>query len=117
MAYTIYTNSASMSSNTIIGTSGTYSIAAATGPLTYSNSWSNGSINPAAVVIQGDAEFHGKVKIDGKDLAETLKTVQDRLSILVPDPALLDKYQALQQAYEHYKMLEALCIDEANKNK
>jgi len=116
MARTIYTNSASSSSNTIIGTAGTYSITGATGPLVYNNSWNTGSISPGAIVVQGDAEFHGKIKINGKDLAETLKAVQDRLNILVPDPALLEKYQALQQAYEHYKTLEALCVDEASKS-
>lgn len=65
-----------------------------------------------AIKVQGDAEFEGRVKINGQDLVETLNTIQRRLSILVPDPKLLDKYEALKQAYEHYKTLEALCIDE-----
>lgn len=70
------------------------------------------SANQNAIKVQGDAEFEGRVRINGQDLVETLQTIQRRLSILVPDPKLLDKYEALQQAYEHYKTLEALCIDE-----
>jgi len=37
--------------------------------------------------------------------------IQDRLAILAPKPELLEKYEALKQAYDHYKMLEALCMD------
>jgi hypothetical protein len=50
-----------------------------------------------------------KIELNGKDLGEILDQIQNRLNILVPDPKKLEKYQALQQAYEHYKTLEALC--------
>lgn len=78
--------------------------------------WASSSMqyNNNAVVVKGDAEFHGKVKINGDDLAATLSTIQKRLNILVPDPKLLHKYQALQQAYDHYKTLEALCFDDTD---
>ena len=39
--------------------------------------------------------------------------IQDRLAILTPKPELLEKYEALKQAYDHYRMLEALCMDSA----
>ena len=67
--------------------------------------------------MRGDAEFGGKVMINGQDLAQSLEKIQQRLSILVPDPKLLEKYDALRQAYEHYKTLEALCLDETNTPK
>ena len=83
---------------------------------TSNGTWAS-TTNPGALQVQGDAEFKGKVKINGQDLAETLKTIQDRLAILVPDPKLLDKYEALKQAYEHYKTLEALCVEQNNPDK
>ena len=55
--------------------------------------------------------------MQGVDIGEVLSKIQDRLAILVPDPARLEKYQALKQAYEEYKILEALCVDETNSVK
>ena len=43
---------------------------------------------------------------------DILDKIQDRLAILVPDPALLEKYEALKQAYDQYKLLEALCVEQ-----
>jgi hypothetical protein len=90
---------------TNIGTSGSWT---ATSPVL--------TTNQGALQVSGDAEFSGRVMINGQDLAKTLESIQNRLAILVPDPKLLDKYEALKQAYEHYKLLEALCID-ANDSK
>ena len=52
------------------------------------------------------------IKIDGKSLKEFMTKMEQRLSILVPDPAKLEKFQALKRAYEHYKTMESLCFDE-----
>lgn len=46
---------------------------------------------------------------------EKLDQICDRLSILEPNPALMEKYDALREAYEHYKTLEAL-LKEQPKN-
>jgi hypothetical protein len=35
--------------------------------------------------------------------------MEQRMAILVPDPAKLEHFEALQKAYAHYKTLEALC--------
>lgn len=80
------------------------------------NMWSIGG--PAAndthgtLRVSGDADFAGDVRIGGVSVLETIRAIQDRLSILVPDPDKLEKYEALKQAYEHYKTLEALCMEE-----
>lgn len=89
--------------NVVIGTNS---------PYTYSVASPSIVNNQGCFQVKGDAEFGGRVTINGQDIADTLQAIQRRLSILVPDPKLLDKYEALQQAYEHYKTLEALCIDE-----
>ena len=52
------------------------------------------------------------IKIDGKSLKDFISKMEDRLAILVPDPAKLEKFEALKKAYEHYKTMESLCFDE-----
>jgi hypothetical protein len=49
------------------------------------------------------------IKIGGRSLVKFMETLEDRLAILQPDPEKLEKFEALKQAYEHYKLLEALC--------
>ena len=45
-------------------------------------------------------------------MRKRLEAIEARLNILVPDPAKLEKYEALQKAYEHYKTMERLCVEE-----
>lgn len=62
--------------------------------------------------VSGDADFEGDITIKGRSLTDMLDAINDRLAILHPDPAKLEKYRALKEAYEHYKMLERLIGDE-----
>jgi hypothetical protein len=98
----------------------TYSTTGVTGPAYTINTGAgmNGAWGSASTVIStthpslqvsGDAEFEGNVKIKGKDLAKSLEAIEKRLAILVPDPKKLEKFEALKKAYDHYKLLEALC--------
>ena len=73
--------------------------------------------NGASIQVKGDAEFEGKVKINGQDLAEFMDILSKRLAILVPDPAKLEKFKALKKAYDNYKLMEKLCIDENEGSK
>jgi hypothetical protein len=84
----------------------------ATAPYIYTTSGSNGSGLHPSLKVSGPAEFDGDIKVQGISIVETLNKINERLAILVPDPKLLEKYEALKLAYEHYKTLEALCIDE-----
>lgn len=45
-----------------------------------------------------------------------LDKIEKRLSILVPDPEKIEKFEALKKAYEHYKTLESLCELEETKD-
>lgn len=58
--------------------------------------------------VKGNASFGGDVKIQGKSISKLLETIEDRLAILQPDPAKLEKYEALRKAYDHYKLMEKL---------
>lgn len=99
----------------ITGTGG-YTVATGSSNSTWASVVNAGTTTPS-IQVKGDAEFEGNVTINGQNLAETLQRIQERLAILVPDPKLLDKYEALQQAYEHYKLLEALCVEQYNPDK
>lgn len=74
-------------------------------------SWSNITANNAQSSLQvtGEANFDGDVTIKGISITKTLEDINKRLAILVPDPDKLEHFEALKKAYNHYKMLEALC--------
>lgn len=77
-----------------------------------------GGINNSVVKItdQGlDLAENCDIKIGGQSLKTFMKTISERLAILQPDPAKLEKFEALKMAYEHYKTLEALCCEDDRK--
>ena len=68
------------------------------------NSKSNGTIK-----LEGaDADIF----VQGKSMKAWMDAVEKRLFILEPNPELLKKYKALEQAYEHYKTLEAILYEQ-----
>lgn len=96
---------------------GTYSTGSITVPSSYYVSGTNGaswstittSNAQSQLTVTGDAEIEGSLKVGGKDIAKSLEAIEKRLAILVPDPEKLEHFEALKKAYNHYKMLEALC--------
>jgi hypothetical protein len=80
---------------------GTISISGGTGAFTTVPSWSGN--NDITIPVGGD------IKIGERSLTEFMSKMEDRLAILVPDPAMLEKYEALKKAYDHYKLMEKLC--------
>ena len=79
--------------------------------------WTTGTNTPS-IQVKGDAEFDGNVKIKGHDIVKLLEKMEDRLAILMdPDPEKLKKFQALKKAYDNYKLMEKLCIDETKGSK
>ena len=74
------------------------------------------SLNPGQVHITNtgiDMTKDCDITIGGRSMKKMLEGIEQRLSILVPDPAKLERYEALRQAYEHYRTLEALCNEES----
>jgi len=90
------------------GASGYQSIYNTAGP-TYSwhtlNQPNKVNIHGGGIELDEDAD----ITIGGRSMRKILEGIEQRLSILVPDPKKLEHYEALRQAYEHYKTLEALC--------
>jgi uncharacterized protein with von Willebrand factor type A (vWA) domain len=73
----------------------------------------------AKTTAQGKLHLEGKdadIVMNGASLKEILDGITDRLSILQPKPELLEKYDNLREAYEHYKTLEKL-LTEYNNDK
>ena len=88
------------------GTGGT-SYTINSGPYTLNNT-AKVNINADGV----DIAEGGDIKIGNASLKEFMKKMEQRLAILVPDPAKLEKFEALKKAYDHYKTMESLCFDE-----
>jgi hypothetical protein len=57
------------------------------------------------------------IKIGERSLKAFMEKMEERLSILVPDPAKLEKFAALKKAYENYKLMERLCQEDENIEK
>jgi hypothetical protein len=95
------------------GSSYLYSTGAGSQWSTVGNITTSGTNTPS-LKVTGDAEFEEDIKIKGISVLKTLEAINKRLAILQPDPAKLEKFEALQKAYDHYKLLEALCHEEKN---
>lgn len=75
----------------------------------YTQPWVTvGTAAPNTLDVKGDANFEGDITFKGRSLQELFAKIEDRLSILQPDPKKLEKYEALRKAYEHYKLMEKL---------
>jgi hypothetical protein len=75
-----------------------------------STMWS--STTQAGLNVTGDSVFDGDVTIKGRSLEKLFNNIERRLAILQPNPKKLEKFEALQKAYDHYKLLEALLHEE-----
>lgn len=85
---------------------------------TGSTNWA--ASNTATMTAKGKLKVEGEeadIFINGKSLSDWMSAVEGRLSILQPRPELHEKYTALQEAYNHYKTLEALLYDDQKSNK
>ena len=112
--YTITAGGASATSSSYLYSSGTGTTNWTTST-PYITTGIGGVGSTPSIKVTGDAEFDGNVTIKGKDLVSFMETLEKRLAILQPDPKKLEKFEALKKAYNHYKMLEALCEIEDDK--
>ena len=55
-----------------------------------------------------DLNVKGNLVVNGVDIGEAIGTICERMAILIPDPAKLEKWESLRKAYEHYKLMEKL---------
>jgi hypothetical protein len=50
-------------------------------------------------------------------VAQTLESIMERLAILEPDFDKMDRYPALREAYDNYKIIEALLAGNESDDK
>lgn len=107
----------------LVGAGMTYTTGTATTTIPYGGFSTTAYVTPsytAGYASSPDLTISGKVKADdfeitGISLKDTLKSIQHRLAILDnPNPEKLKRYAALKEAYEQYKILEALIGDGDN---
>lgn len=68
-------------------------------PYTFSNP------NSGQLVVNGE---DADVVINGKSMKTFMEKMEERLAILQPDSAKLEKFEALRKAYENYKLIEKM---------
>jgi len=120
-------NSSGINTITLTGVGDTIDLSSST--YSYNNSWSssnwstgtlftNSTVSPSVNLNDNGIEIKesGDIKIGHRSLKTFMEKMEERLAILQPDPELLEKYEALRQAYEHYKTLEALCSGDPPKD-
>jgi len=104
--------SASMSANGLtyqdlysvtMPTTGSYTYATNTTaqPWSISTNGTNSTLS-----VQGDADFGGDVRVQGRSLAEFMQQVEQRLNILQPNPKLEAEWDELRELGEQYRRLE-----------
>lgn len=79
------------------------------GNLSWSNPYTiNTSISPTprSFKVEGDAEFHGDIKVKGVSLHERFNAIEERLGILRPNNDLEGKWEKLKALGEEYRKLE-----------
>lgn len=116
----IMNSTMSTSLNYSINSSGTMGVGTS-GPYTFTPNGTGyagqpwvtvGTAAPNTLDVKGDANFEGDIKFKGRSLEELFSKIEDRLAILQPDPAKLEKYESLRKAYDHYKLMEKLIGEE-----
>jgi hypothetical protein len=71
-----------------------------------------------SIMAEGDGDAMIKTKkntINLDEMARVMETVKERLLILTPAFEKHEKYPALKEAYDHYKLIEALCNGDENE--
>jgi hypothetical protein len=71
--------------------------------------FSNNNVSADAKITSSQIELNGAkadIRINGVSLLDTLKTMQDRLNVLIPNPVLEQEWDQLRELGEQYRELE-----------
>ena len=95
--------------------------------LTYSGTVTIPTVSIPTYTFNNNITDAGKILSTGSDLtilrdgknpikvAETLETILERMLILQPNFEKMEQYPALKAAYDNYKMIEALIVNDSDK--
>ena len=100
---TITINMDGMDSTWLTGASGSNAY-------TYTGTSTNYAWNTTSIEntlqVKGDSEFDGDITVKGRSLTEFMDSVEQRLNILRPNPALESEWDQLRELGEQYRALE-----------
>ena len=93
-----------------------YTITTGAGNVANGSSWNyttvaDPNLKGASLKVNGDAEFDGDLKVQGKSLVELLDNIEKRLAILHPNKKLEEKWERLKALGDMYRELEAEIIE------
>ena len=74
--------------------------------------WNTTSIENT-LQVKGDSEFDGDITVKGRSLTEFMDSVEQRLNILRPNPALESEWDQLRELGEQYRELERQLAEKA----
>lgn len=72
--------------------------------------WNTTSIENT-LQVKGDSEFDGDITVKGRSLTEFMDSVEQRLNILRPNPALESEWDQLRELGEQYRELERQLLE------
>jgi len=108
--YNLKTGNVTIPSSWNMNTSGTVYNTGTVGSIGLNPIWTNTTPSPGLVV-------DGDIKWNGRSLGNLLEKIEDRLAILQePTPERLERFAALREAYDAYKLIDTLCVGEGNKD-
>lgn len=66
-----------------------------------------------ALSVEGDAVIKGKLKVEGIDIAQSLRRIESRLSILRTNPELEASFDELRRLGDQYREAEKRFLEQA----
>lgn len=104
---TITVDMSSISSTWLTGASGSNAYTyTGTGTNYVWNTTSNTTSIDHTLQVRGDSEFDGDITVRGRSLTEFMDSVEQRLNIMRPNPALESEWDQLRELGEQYRKLE-----------
>lgn len=67
---------------------------------------------PTSLKVSGDADISGNLLVQGTNIVLVLENIQERLGLLVPNPAIEAEFDQLRELGDQYRKLEALLMEQ-----
>ncbi len=110
---TITVNMDSINTTWLSGASGSNAYTYTTGTNYAWNTTSTTTSIENTLQVKGNSEFDGDITVQGRSLTEFMDSVEQRLNILRPNPALEAEWDQLSELGEQYRELERQLTEKA----
>lgn len=103
----------SINTTWLSGASGSNAYTYTTGPNYAWNTTSTTTSIENTLQVKGNSEFAGDITVQGRSLTEFMDSVEQRLNILRPNPALESEWDQLRKLGKQYRELEQQLTEKA----